>query len=68
LIGGVVLSIAGFIVDSNIDWSNGLNGFTEIFEGTVYFFLVIGMMLYVPILIILNIINWFKIRSSKIVN
>ena len=57
LIEGITLFIAGIIVDHNIGDSSEINAFTEAFIVTVYSFLAIGMILYLPALVILNIIN-----------
>ena len=61
----IIIFIVGIIMD-NINESSETNVFTELVGGTLYFFLTIGMMLYVPFLVILNIINWFKIKSKAV--
>ena len=62
LILGIVLFIAATIVDKRIGENFQLNRSTEIFMGVDYTFSVIGIMIYLPALVVLNIIKWI---SSK---
>jgi hypothetical protein len=69
IIEGIIFLIAGMIVDRHIDENKKIDLFTDVFIGADYTFLVIGVMIYFPSLVTLNIINWvgliLKKRSKK---
>jgi hypothetical protein len=63
----ILLAGSNYISGNNMREKTEMYRFADTFLGTSYAFTVIGMMIYLPSLLILNIINWIRQFSKRFI-